>query len=132
MSEDLRGYKSRAPIIEVRAADLGPVSDVRRAEIARLERVIDGDRQYIKRRVVERDTALAALDRVLADMEGLRAISDMALDGPWRARLFDGEWQVVDPDNDVVAVCPDECDMNNDLIAAAVNYLRAALDGPDE
>jgi len=66
MSEDLRGYKSRAPIIEVRAADLGPVSDVRRAEIARLERVIDGDRQYIKRRVAERDAALAALDRVRA------------------------------------------------------------------
>ena len=36
------------------------------AEIARLERVIDGDRQYIKRRVAERDAALAALDRVRA------------------------------------------------------------------
>ena len=36
------------------------------AEVARLDRVIDGDRQYIKRRVAERDAALDGLDRVRA------------------------------------------------------------------
>ena len=42
------------------------MSDDLRDEIARLNRVIEGDRQYIKRRVAERDAARAALDRVRA------------------------------------------------------------------
>ena len=47
---------------------------------------------------------------------------------PWRVRLFDGQFQVVDRDNDVVALIDDG--PVGDLIVAAVNALPALLTRP--
>jgi hypothetical protein len=77
------------------------------------------------------DAILAALAAPAPEPapDDLRALSDAATPGPWRARLYDGHWQVVDADGDVVAECDGPSDMDNALIAAAVNFVRAALRG---
>ena len=59
------------------------------------------------------------------ELERLDALAEAATPGPWRVRLYNGELQVVDSDNDVIVTGEDGLEL--DLIAAAITALPALV-----
>lgn len=70
------------------------------------------------------------------ELAGLRALSDAATPGPWRLREYrngGGRWSDDATDRiliaDLYGTDPDDSSANRDFIVAAVNWVRAALEG---
>jgi hypothetical protein len=66
-------------------------------------------------------------------LEALRALSDRATAGPWKATALPGGWDGVKSERWNMEICAlrENTPVNAVFIAAAVNYARAALAAAD-